>query len=176
MVPFIPLAPIIVPNHFRHRPYGDHGYYQHGLEDFYAVSGGYMTSAAVAFPYHYRQVYNGRLIPNTGDPSVYSQKPEREAPKQIEQVPQVVERIIEKTIIKEVYVPQKPPEKEKEMSLTSFSSILTIMIICIVTVKFIIPRLTTKYIIWKFVGLFWKPAKKKAADVKAEWNAANNGA
>jgi len=96
---------------------------------------------------------------------VYMEKPEREQPK-----------VIERIIIKEVSVPQKPEKEKEPMSITSFSSILTIVIVCIITVKFIIPRLSAKYLIWKFVGLVWKPAKKKAADIKDEWNAANNGA
>ena len=64
-------------------------------------------------------------------------------------------------------------EADEMISLTSITGIVVVMIICIITVKFIIPRLSWRVWIRSFVRLIWKPAKKEAKTVKAEWEEAN---
>lgn len=48
-------------------------------------------------------------------------------------------------------------------------NVLIIMLICVVTVKFVMPKLTLKFILRKFATLFYKPGKRAAADAKEEW-------
>ena len=58
------------------------------------------------------------------------------------------------------------------MSLTSIGGIVVVMIICIITVKFIIPRLSFRYLIRKFWKWIYKPAQEATQEVKAEWDEA----
>lgn len=58
--------------------------------------------------------------------------------------------------------------KEETMSLTSISGILLVMVICVITVKYVIPRLSFKYFFRKFFRLIYKPAQ----EAKAEWEEA----
>jgi len=61
--------------------------------------------------------------------------------------------------------------KEEPQMFTVFNVII-IMIICIVTVKWIIPRLTIRYTIRKFVNWVWKPGKKQIKIIETEWDEA----
>lgn len=53
------------------------------------------------------------------------------------------------------------------------STVIGIIVIVIITVKFIIPRLTWRYVIGKIVRVFYRPAKKEINTVKNEWQQAN---
>jgi len=106
-------------------------------------------------------VYPGRYLQNTYQaPETRYKIIEREV---------VKERVIREIIIKEV---EKPDRKEKDMSLTSISGILFVVVICIVVSKVILPRMTWKYAIHAFIGLIYKPYREQAKTIKAEWSAA----
>ena len=51
-------------------------------------------------------------------------------------------------------------------------NILIIMLIVIVTVKFVMPKLTIKYILRKFANLVYKPGKKAKEEIEVEWEKA----
>ena len=70
-----------------------------------------------------------------------------------------------------IYVNQ--PQGGNEMfSLTSVSSILIIMVVCIVTVKFILPRITYGHFFRAIFSLIYKPGKKQIKTILAEWRKA----
>lgn len=87
--------------------------------------------------------------------------------------PKTVTKEVVKYIEKPVYI-----EKIKEvkvMDYTSLGFIAAVMIICIITVKVIIPRLTLKNVMRGFFRLIfwpikkaWEAAKKDAAEVMEE--------
>lgn len=53
--------------------------------------------------------------------------------------------------------------------INSWSGVLIVMLICIFTVKFIIPRLTLKKLVRSVRDRLWKPAKKVTKDIEREW-------
>ena len=63
-------------------------------------------------------------------------------------------------------------EKKEAQPMFTVTNILIFMLIVVVTVKFVIPRLTIKYIFRKFANLVYKPGKKKIAEAETEWEKA----
>jgi len=63
-------------------------------------------------------------------------------------------------------------ENREDQTMFTTTNILIIMLICIITVKFVIPKLTIKYILRKFANLVYKPGKKKIEEVETEWEKA----
>jgi len=63
-------------------------------------------------------------------------------------------------------------ETREDQTMFTTTNILIIMLICIITVKFVIPKLTIKYILRKFANLVYKPGKKKIEEVETEWEKA----
>jgi len=70
-----------------------------------------------------------------------------------------------------VYV-DRPIRKEVPIMWT-WTNIAIVAVICIVTVKWILPRLNWRTGIRVFVKLVWRPARKEAKTIKTEWEKAN---
>jgi len=63
-------------------------------------------------------------------------------------------------------------EKKEDQPMFTVMNTLIIMLICVVTVKFVMPKLTIKYILRKFANLVYKPGKKKVEEIESEWEKA----
>lgn len=93
--------------------------------------------------------------------------------------PEIITRSTEPspTVINNYYyntVKQPKEQHEKEvLPMFTTSTVIGIIVIVIITVKFIIPRLTWRYVIGKIVRVFYRPAKKEINTVKNEWQQAN---
>lgn len=72
------------------------------------------------------------------------------------------------TIYKTTFT-QTESKGESTMFHFGIGSVLAIVLICVLTVKVIIPRLSWKYLIQKVVRFVWKPARKQAGIIEAEW-------
>jgi hypothetical protein len=85
------------------------------------------------------------------------------------------DRYIERPARTETVVVEKPVERivYKEAYMWTWTNIGIVILIVIFTMKVIMPRLNWRWAIRKFVSLFWKPAKKEATTIKAEWEEAN---
>ena len=63
-------------------------------------------------------------------------------------------------------------ETREDYAMFTTMNILIIMLIVIVTVKFVMPKLTIKYILRKFANLVYKPGKKAKEEIEVEWEKA----
>jgi hypothetical protein len=83
-----------------------------------------------------------------------------------------IEKPVYREVTREVIV-EKPVYIYKEAVMWTWTNIGIVVLITLVTVKFILPRFNWRFGIRWFVRLFWKPAKKEATTIKVEWEEAN---
>ena len=95
---------------------------------------------------------------------------------------EVPERVIEKIIYRDVGVTEYVSGNTvyvttggQNMDYTSLGFIFAVMVICIVTVKLVIPRLTLKNVMLGFCKLVFWPVKKAWAAVDKDWEEVKKG-
>lgn len=116
-------------------------------------------------------VFSGTTIAYYGSPQVVERivYRDRQEPRIItkEIIKEVPGPVTKETIIKEVH---HYHEREEGMSLTSIGGIVLVIVICLITVKFIAPRITLRNAVRWFWHLIWKPGRKAKNEVSSEWD------
>ncbi|KKN75046.1 hypothetical protein LCGC14_0384200 [marine sediment metagenome] len=72
--------------------------------------------------------------------------------------------------MEEVAVHLQTHHKQEGIMVDSIGGVLGVMLICIITVKVIIPRLTIGRMVKVIRDRLWRPTKRVAEEVKNEWS------
>ena len=67
-------------------------------------------------------------------------------------------------------------KKEANMNYLTVGNVLLMVVVCVVTVKFIIPRLNIRWVVRKFKNFIYRPFKKVEGEAKVAWDKAETEA